>query len=106
MTTKNQSSPTWTRDPTRHRASKTRPALSNPVSSLIVQFLNLPYNTFNVLRMYAKIRSVYASVDACSETLEKYKADGMVDGFSEELLGSILSGAVLAVFDILLFGVL
>ena len=30
----------------------------------------------------------------------------MVDGFSEELLGSILSGAVLAVFDILLFGVL
>ncbi|CAE6968118.1 unnamed protein product, partial [Symbiodinium sp. CCMP2456] len=49
--------------------------------------------------MYNKIRSVYAAVDGCSEKLEKFKADGMVDGFSEELLGSILFGAMLVVLD-------
>ncbi|CAE7802398.1 unnamed protein product [Symbiodinium sp. CCMP2592] len=34
--------------------------------------------------MYNKIRSVYAAVDSCSEALEKYKADGLVDGFTEQ----------------------
>ena len=38
------------------------------------------------LRMYEKIRGVYGQVDECCEALQKYKAEGVLNGFTDKLL--------------------
>ena len=48
-----------------------------------------PYNHVLPLlpRMFGKIRDIYGRVDACCEVLQKFKAEGVLDGYSEQLLG-------------------
>ena len=41
--------------------------------------------------MYAKIRAVYSAVDACCEKLQKYKAEGVLDGYNEKLLDCLIN---------------
>ena len=37
--------------------------------------------------MYDKIRALYTQLDACCEKLQQFKAEGVLDGYSDQLLG-------------------
>ncbi|CAE7295378.1 unnamed protein product [Symbiodinium sp. KB8] len=39
-------------------------------------------------RMYAKIRAVYSDVDACCEKMQALKAEGVLDGYTDQLITS------------------
>ena len=38
------------------------------------------------LRMYKKLREAYDRVESCAETLSGYQSDGVIAGFTQEIL--------------------
>ena len=53
--------------------------------------LHLAYDLTLMPRMYAKIRTMHGLVDCCCENLQKFKAEGVLDGYSDTLLDCLIN---------------